>query len=48
VPDLHTFPFAYPKIREDYTNGSLIVSYPNTTEDDDLFPQLKKPKRSQQ
>jgi hypothetical protein len=48
VPDLHTFPFAYPNIREDSTNGSLIVSYPNTTEDDDLFPQLKKPKRSHQ
>jgi hypothetical protein len=45
---LHTFPFAYPNIREDSTNGSLVVSYPNNPEDDDLFPQLKKPKRSHQ
>ncbi len=46
VPDLHTFPFEYPKIREDATNGSLIVSYPQNTEDDELFPQLKKPKQA--
>ena len=44
VPDLHTFPFAFPNIREE-PNGSLIVSYPQDPEDEDLFPQLKKPKQ---
>jgi hypothetical protein len=46
VPELHTFPFAYPNIREDQTNGSLIVSYPQDPDDEDLFPQLKKPKQA--
>jgi hypothetical protein len=46
VPDLHTFPFAYPNIKEDPTNGSLIVFYPQDPEDEDLFPQLKKPKQA--
>jgi hypothetical protein len=44
VPDLRSFPFSFPEISEDPANGSLIITYPNRPDDEELFPQLQKPK----
>jgi hypothetical protein len=42
VPDMRTFPFAFPEYSEEDANGFQNISYPCQPDDLDLFPQLKE------
>jgi hypothetical protein len=41
VPDLRTYPFAFPEYSEEDANGYQSISYPCNPDNFDLFPQLK-------
>jgi hypothetical protein len=46
LPDLRTFPFAYPEISEEDDNGNQTVTYP-VKYTEELFPHLDDNLKSQ-